>query len=293
MTKEELLEKAKNLAESEDLSNALTEMRNLRKQWRRSGSEDESLYDKELADEFYSYLDKLSAKEAEIFASVEDKKKDLIAKAAEVLKKPNFKEATADMNNLFEEWKASGRADKEKDDELWAQFKEIRDQFFANKKEYFENLRASFAENKAAKEALIEKAKEANTLTSFKEINNIMNDLFEQWKKTGSAGRENDDELWNAFNSERRAFFKNRNEYYEKMRETFAERTAAKKDIIAQAKMCLARSEFTDDEINTVKSLRGKWKEVGNAGKENEEELWKEFNDILNRYFENLRYYRD
>ena len=74
MTKEELLEKAKNLAESEDLSNALTEMRNLRKQWRRSGSEDESLYDKELADEFYSYLDKLSAKEAEIFASVEDKK---------------------------------------------------------------------------------------------------------------------------------------------------------------------------------------------------------------------------
>ncbi|MBQ6366934.1 MAG: DUF349 domain-containing protein [Erysipelotrichaceae bacterium] len=45
MTKEELLEKAKNLAESEDLSNALTEMRNLRKQWRRSGSEDESLYD--------------------------------------------------------------------------------------------------------------------------------------------------------------------------------------------------------------------------------------------------------
>ncbi|MBQ6366933.1 MAG: DUF349 domain-containing protein [Erysipelotrichaceae bacterium] len=197
------------------------------------------------------------------------------------------------MNNLFEEWKACGRADKEKDDELWAQFKEIRDQFFANKKEYFENLRASFAENKTAKEALIEKAKEANTLTSFKEINNIMNDLFEQWKKTGSAGRENDDELWNAFNGERRAFFKNRNEYYEKMRETFAERTAAKKEIIAQAKMCLARSEFTDDEINTVKSLRGKWKEVGNAGKENEEELWKEFNDILNRYFENLRYYRD
>ena len=120
-----------------------------------------------------------------------------------------------------------------------------------------------------------------------------MNDLFEQWKKTGSAGRENDDELLNAFNGERRAFFKNRNEYYEKMRETFAERTAAKKEIIAQTKMCLARSEFTDDEVNTVKSLRGKWKEVGNAGKENEEELWKEFNDILNRYFENLRYYRD
>ena len=41
-----------------------------------------------------------------------------------------------------------------------------------------------------------------------------------------------------------------------------------------------------------MKALRNKWKEVGNAGKENEEALWQEFNDIMKRYFDNMRDYR-
>ncbi|MBR2801643.1 MAG: DUF349 domain-containing protein [Erysipelotrichaceae bacterium] len=293
MTREELLEKAKELAGSEDLSHALLQVRDLRRQWRQGGSEEESLYDKELSDEFYSYLDQISAKEKEIFASVEERKKDLIEKAKEAAAKANFKAATEELDQIFEEWKAAGRSDKEIDDELWAQFKAVRDDFFARKKEYFANLRESFGKNKEAKEALIEKAKEANKLTNFKEIGNIMNELFEEWKKTGSAGRDNDDTLWAAFNGERRAFFANRSEYFAKQREVFEERANAKKEIIAEAKRCLARSEFTEEEIAEVKSLRAKWKEIGNAGRDNEDALWNEFNETLDRYFENLRYYRD
>ena len=293
MTREELLEKAKELAGSEDLSHALLQVRDLRRQWRQGGSDEESLYDKELSDEFYGYLDQISAKEKEIFASVEERKKDLIEKAKEAAAKPNFKAATEELDQIFEEWKAAGRSDKEIDDELWAQFKEVRDDFFARKKEYFANLRESFGKNKEAKEALIEKAKEANQLTNFKEIGNIMNELFEEWKKTGSAGRDNDDALWAAFNGERRAFFANRSEYFAKQREVFEERANAKKEIIAEAKRCLARSEFTEEEIAEVKGLRAKWKEIGNAGRDNEDALWNEFNETLDRYFENLRYYRD
>ena len=292
ITKEELLQKAKELAESEELSNVLSQVRNLRKQWRKTGSDDESYYDKQLSDEFYACLDKLTARESEIYASVEEKKKDIIAKAKAVLEKANFKKATVEMNELFDEWKEAGRADKETDDALWEEFKEVRNQFFANKKAYFENLTETFAANKTAKEELIEKAKAANQLENFKEITGIMNDLMEQWKKTGSAGRENDDTLWSAFSAERKAFFKNRNAYYEGLRQTFTERAEKKKEIIAEAKKCLARSEFTEEEIEEVKGLRAKWKEVGNAGKDHEDELWNEFNGVLNKYFENLRFYR-
>ncbi|MBQ1477155.1 MAG: DUF349 domain-containing protein [Erysipelotrichaceae bacterium] len=294
ITKEELLQKAKELVESEDLSNILSQVRNLKKQWRRTGSEDdESYYDKQLSDEFYGYIDKLTARESEIFASVEEKKNDIINKAKALLVNPNYKKATVQMNELFDEWKEAGRADKEKDDELWEQFREVRNQFFANKKAYFEGLSETFAQNQAAKEALIEKAKEANKLENFKEITGIMNDLMEQWKQTGSAGRDHDDELWSAFSAERKAFFKNRNAYYEGLRQTFAERAEKKREIIADAKKCLARSEFTEEEIEEVKGLRARWKEVGNAGRDHEDELWNEFNSILNKYFENLRFYKD
>ncbi len=291
LTKDELVAKAKELAESEDLGKALAEVRNLRKQWRKTGSEEESLYDKEMSDKFYGYLDVLNAKESQAVVSVEESKKALIAKAKEILNEKSFKKATAAMNELMDEWKGSGSAGKETDDALWGEFKAVRDEFFNNRRAYYDNLTEGFKKAKEAKEALIEKAKEINAMESIKEAGNAMNQLMDEWKKAGSAGRENEDTLWNAFNAERKAFFKKRNAYYDGLKEMFAKRTEAKKEIINEAKMYLARSEFTEEEKEAIKGLRAKWKEVGSAGKENEDTLWNEFNSILNKYFENMKYY--
>ncbi len=292
MTQEELIEEAKKLAESTELTGLLSKMRALRRQWKRVSEEEESFRDKELSDQFFGYLDAVAAKEAEIYSSVEEKKRDIINKAKEAVKQGNYKKATATMNELMDEWKESGRATKEVDDALWEEFKAVRNEFFANRKNYYEELSASFDRNKEAKEALIERAKEANQLTNFKEIAQIMNDLMEEWKKVGNAGRQHEEELWKAFSAERKAFFKNRDAYYDSLKETFAQRTAAKKDLIAQAKRYLAISEFTDEEVTAVKELRNKWKEIGNAGRDNEETLWKEFNELMNIYFDNMKYYR-
>ena len=119
------------------------------------------------------------------------------------------------------------------------------------------------------------------------------NELMEEWKKTGSAGRKDDDNLWQQFLAERKAFFARRDEYYDNLKETFAQRTEAKKELINEAKLYLARGEFTDEEVDAIKELRNKWKEIGNAGKDHENDLWNEFNTIINKYFENMRYYKD
>lgn len=116
---------------------------------------------------------------------------------------------------------------------------------------------------------------------------------MEAWKQLGSAGKEHEEELWAKFSEQRKIFFKNRKEYYKGLKETYAERTEAKKAIIAEAKQYLARSEFTDEEIASVKELRTKWKEVGSAGRENEDTLWEEFNGIVNKYYDNMRFYRN
>ena len=44
--------------------------------------------------------------------------------------------------------------------------------------------------------------------------------------------------------------------------------------------------------MNAVKELRNRWKQIGNAGKNHENELWNEFNTILDKYFENMKYYK-
>lgn len=293
VTKETLIEKARELAEQATAFDVNTQIRNLKRQWNRLSDEDESFYDRELADQFDAYLDQIRAREAEVLSSVEDRKKDIISQAKQVLNQTNFKKATNEMNELMDQWKSAGRANAEVDDALWAEFKEVRDQFYANRKAYYANLSETYEANKAVKEEIIAKAKAANELTNFKEINNIMNDLMEEWKKSGTAGRDTDEKLWKEFSAERKTFFSNRNAYYENLRNTYAQRVEAKKEIIQEAKHCLARSEFTEEEIAAVKELRTKWKEVGNAGRDNEDALWKEFNSLVNTYFENLRLERE
>ena len=291
-TKEELLQQAKELSESTNLSKALMQINDLKKKWRKTREEEESMYDREMNEKFYAYLDKLNAKEDEIISAVKESKQEIIEKAKQIVQKANYKNGNKEMDELLEEWKKTGRSNKKVDDELWDEFRTIRNQFYNDKKEYFDTLFKKFEENKNIKEDIINKAIEANKLTNFKEISSIMDNLMEEWKKSGSAGKENDDDLWKRFSQERKNFFNNRSKYFDELKETFANRVEAKKEIINETKKYLATSEFSPEELSNVKELRNKWKEVGFAGKENDDELYNEFNSLLTKYFDNYKLYK-
>ena len=290
--REQLLAKLEELLGEENAAEAFLRAKDLKRRWPRVREEEESFSDQELSEKFNKLMDQLSEKAGDVYINTEDRKNQIIAQAKEVLDKNNFKKGTEQMKQLLEDWKHAGRINKEKDDELWAQFSAIRSEFFEKKNEYFANLKDTYAANKALKEDLIAKAKEVAGIENIKEAGNRSNELMEEWKKVGSAGRRDDDDLWQQFLAERKAFFERRDAYYDQMKETYAKRVEAKKEIIQEAKLYLARSEFTDDEVNSIKELRAKWKEVGNAGREHENELWEEFNGIVNKYFENMRYYK-
>ena len=291
--REDLIEQVKELLDSENASEAYVKAKALSKKWPRIHEDEESFLDIELSDKFNSFMNELSKKAGEVAVNTEERKLALIEEAKQALELTSMDKMSKKMKDLMDSWKASGRTQsKEKDDELWEQFSAIRKEFFDKRKSYFDTLHETFAANKTAKEDLIAKAKEIAEMTDMRKASAAVNDLFEQWRKTGSAGRENDEPLWKEFSALRKEFFKKREHYYEGLKETFAKNTEAKKELISQAKVFLARSEFTDDEINAVKDLRKAWKEVGNAGRENEQSLWEEFNGLINKYFENMRFYK-
>ncbi len=290
--REQLIAKMEELLAEEDAGMAFLKAKDLKRRWPRVREEEESLADQELSEKFNKMMDELSEKAGDVYINTEERKTQIIAQAKEILSKNNFKKGTEQMKQLLEDWKHAGRINKERDEELWTEFSAVRSEFFEKKNEYFANLKETFAANKALKEELIAKAKEVADIENIKEAGNRSNELMEEWKKVGTAGRRDDDDLWQQFLAERKAFFQRRDAYYDQMKEVYAKRVEAKKEIIAQAKLYLARSEFTDDEVNAIKDLRAQWKEVGNAGREHENELWEEFNGIVNKYFENMRYYK-
>jgi hypothetical protein len=290
--REDLIAKVEELLGEENAAEAFSKARDLKRRWPRVREEEESFADQELSSKFSALYEELSKKAGDVFVNTEEKKNELIAKAKEIVSKENFRKGTDEMKQLLEDWKHAGRINKEKDDELWEEFSAIRKEFFDKKNEYYDNLKETFEANKKLKEDLIAKAKEVASIENIKEAGTRANELMEEWKKVGSAGRKDDNSLWDEFLAERKAYFARRDAYFDEMKGTFAKRVEAKKDLIAQAKIFLARSEFTDEEVEGIKELRNKWKEIGNAGRDNENKLWEEFNTIVNKYFDNKRSYR-
>ena len=291
--REELIEQLEALLNEEDTAVAYGKAKELKRRWPRTREEEESMYVSELNEKFNALMDQISEKAGDVYVNTEEKKLHIIERAKDIVNKNSFKKGTDEMKQLLEEWKQAGRINKEKDDELWEQFNAVRNDFFEKKNEYYDKLKESYAENKAKKEELIAKAKEAAEIENVKEAGNRSNELMEEWKKVGSAGRKDDDALWAEFLAERKAYFARRDAYYDSMKETYAKRVEEKKNLIAQAKIYLARSEFTEDEIAAIKDLRAQWKAVGNAGREHENELWDEFNSVINKYFDNKKDYQD
>ena len=288
--KEELIKKAKELAENPTVQGAIKAASELKRKWH-TDEEEESFYDKQKKEEFDSYIDSIFSKLGFSQSQAQDKKKSLIEEAKALLESNNEKKATNRMKELLNEWKLAGRAKKEDDDALWEEFKTIRDQFYENKKAKYEELMAGFEKAKNIKEEIISRAEEAVKGDNIKELTNKMNGLMDEWKKAGSAGRDNDDDLWKKFQAYRQTFFDKKNSYNEEMKSVYAKRVDEKKELITQAKHNLAISEFGKEEVEAMKELRQKWKEVGFAGKENEDNLWKEFSAIINTYFDNKKYY--
>jgi len=297
MDKLQLIEKAKELSELDDLSGRAGEVLLLKKEWKRFNreSDDESFADKELAEQFNKYYAKIAERESSLMASVADEKKALIARAKEILEKTttNFKKGTEEMNEVFNALKASGRCStKEEDDAFWTEFRAIKDEFFNKKQQYFTELSDKMAAAKAKKEDIICRAKLVLEWEDMKAANDKMNELFEEWKTAGYAGKDNDNPLWESFSYVRKEFFVKRKKHNEEIRASYQGRVEKKAEIIMKAKIILANSEFTAEEVNKMKELRNEWKAVGFAGKEKDDELWNNFQEVVNKYFQELKSYK-
>ena len=143
------------------------------------------------------------------------------------------------------------------------------------------------------KEDIIERAKEVvDSIDNIKEANNQMDALRKEWKEVGYSGK-GDDHLWKEFAKVMDEFQEKKKERHHEMLKEFEERATKKEELIKRAKILLANSEFTDEEIEKVKALRGEYKTIGFAGKDKEDDLYQRFNEVIQKYFEEMRFYKN
>lgn len=294
MTKQEFIALAKELLECENLEDRNEDIQLLRRQFKYITDRDEDTFlEQEETNKAIALFNELSKKEPKLLVSPYEEKKSIIAAAKKLLDKKEIIAANRELDRLSEEFKKAGRSStKEQDDELWNEFRQVKDAFYAKKRAHFEELDKANAEKRAKKENIIERAKEVINVENIREANAQMDALRKEWKEIGYSGK-GDEYLWKDFTKVMDEFQEKKKERHSEMLKVFEERVAKKEELIKRARILLANSEFTDEEVNQVKGLRGEYKAIGFAGKEKDDELYQRFNEIIQKYFDELKFYKD
>ena len=295
MTKQEFIALAKELLAEENLDNRSQDLQLLRREFKYIVNRDEENYlDQEETNKVIAIYNELVKKEPKLLVSPYDEKKAIIEKARKLLDKKEIIAANRELDRLSDEFRKAGRAgSKEQDDELWNEFRQVKDEFYAKKRAYFEELDRANAEKRAKKENIIERAKEiVNNVENIREANAQMDALRKEWKEVGYSGK-GDEYLWKEFTKVMDEFQEKKKERHGEMLKLFEERAAKKEELIKKARILLANSEFTEEEIEKVKALRGEYKAIGFAGKDKDDDLYQRFNEVIQKYFEEMKFYKD
>ena len=293
MNKKELIALTKELLEEENLENRNEDLQLLRREYKYIlGRDEESFYEKEESEKFIALFNELAKREPRLLQSPYNEKKNIIAEARKLLDKKDVLAANKELDRLTEDFKKAGRCSKkEQDDELWAEFRQVKDEFFAKKRAFFEELDKSNAEKRAKKEDIINRARELLSLDNIREASEKMDALRKEWKEVGYSGK-GDDFLWKEFAKVMDEFQEKKKEHRQEMQKMFDERVEKKEELIKTAKRILADSDFSDEEVEKVKALRNEFKGVGFAGKEKDDDLYQRFNAVIQKYFEEMKFYK-
>ena len=294
MNKQELIALVKELLQEENLDDRANDLQLLRREYKYLlGRDEDSFAEQEETDKFIALFNELAKKEPKLLSSPYQEKKNIIELAKKLLDKKEILAANKDLDKLSDDFRKAGRCgSKEQDDELWNEFRQVKDAFYAKKKAFFEELDKSNAEKRAKKEDIIERAKAVIEMENIREANAQMDALRKEWKEVGYSGK-GDEYLWKDFAKVMDEFQEKKKERHGEMLKLFEERAAKKEELIKNARVLLANSEFTKEEIEQVKGLRNEYKAIGFAGKEKDDELYQRFNEVIQKYFDEMKFYKD
>ena len=232
--------------------------------------------------DFDGLFARLRALEAKLVEEIEGKKlskEALIARAEEIKESTDWRATGDAYKALFEEWKQVGATGKESDDSLWARFIAAREYFNQRRSQHFEQRQEQWGSNAALKQELIVKAHELSTSDDWRATSEALRNLFADWKKVGSAGRQQDEELWKQFREAQQHFYDRRTAFYE-------DNKSRKEALVARAKE-LSTSDDWEATFEEMKTMMADWRTVGTAGNRDlDNKLWDSFRGAQNAFFD-------
>lgn len=294
-SKLQLIERAKALDLEENISEAGRKLQQLREEWREIGPVMKEMRDK-VWEDFKEALAAISRKHQEfVERRKEEEKKNEEGKTAlcEEVEKINvstlknysdWEAATNKIKELQAQWKSFGFAPHKVNNEIYARFRKVCDDFFTAKSEYMQNLKDSLQANLEKKMALCEKAEALGDVEDLRKNLDEVIRLQAEWKTIGSVPRKHSDAVWERFSKACNKFFEEKKKR-DNARTTEENRNLEKKrEIIARLKEIPTDIERREG-LRLVKELQNEWNEVGHVPFKQKDKVYAQYREVCDTLY--------
>ena len=292
--KQEIIKELKSLASQDNIRKMEKSIKDMQARWDGIGPTSNEVWEG-LKNDYWENVNAIYDKirdhykaKREAQAKVLEEKNVLVLKMEELIESSEtfsspkeWIQSSKSVNELHKEWKAAGYAARSKEEEIWSRFKEMSDDLRKRQNLFFDELKASSNQIVAAKNKLIEKAKELKDSKEWKNTSEALIKLQKDWKNLGHVQYKLDQKLWNEFRSTCDDFFNSKKEYFDTLDERQAENFKQKQDISSK----IAKSK-TDEEL---RGLIIDWQTVDYVPKDKVAKADSSFNDSIKKAAKTLK----
>ncbi len=290
--KEEFCQAAEGLAESENVLEAFRELQKLHEQWKEYGPVAkefrESVWERfkvataVINKKYQAHFEGLKEQQAENLA----KKTALCEKVEEIAAREvngsnQWNEFSKEIEDIQKEWKTIGFASKKENQKIYDRFRAACDQFYARKRDFYNDYKDSINTNLDKKIALCEAAEELKKSTEWKKATDQFISLQKQWKEIGAVPRKKSDQLWKRFRAACDEFFAERdkqakpeNDYYGNLK--------AKNRLIEEMNAYELKGD--DSDFQALQDFQKRWQEIGFVPFKEKDNVAKAYKDAVSRF---------
>lgn len=194
------------------------------------------------------------------------------------------------FNTLTEEWNAVGNVPGDQYRELHDHWHRLRDEFFYNVNIYKQLQDHDLQVNLKKKEDLIAQAAQLSSIDDLKEKEMLARSYMKAWFDIGPSPRETYQELADTFFGHTRTALDAVKAHYDGIREGFKKNLEAKQVLVEEVRTLL-EEEIQDAsawpaQAEKVKDVQKRWKMVGFAGRQDDQQVWEQFRGLCDLFFQ-------
>ncbi|MBR5719896.1 MAG: DUF349 domain-containing protein [Bacteroidales bacterium] len=295
-----LCEKTEELLIEKSTKKAFTKLQEYREEWKQIGPVPSDKRD-ELWERFKTAADKINAQRKEQYQAIKEQQdNNYAAKLALVEQSEKLLETTPttlaewqsvsdQLNEIFKMWKTIGPAAKVQNDEIWNKFKPMLDSFFAQKKEYFDQLKSQLQNNYNMKLDLCTQAEAVKDSDDWAAATQTLINLQKEWKTIGPTPKKQSEKIWKRFRAACDEFFERKEKFYSSINEVNEENMKKKQALIEEIKNFTIDESNVQESLSELKKLQRQWMEIGHVPKKDKDAIQQEYRTAINEKFDKLK----